>query len=225
MPCAIVIFAFLGIYLIVRGWRGVSVPVGPRCARCDYDLQGVEGTAITRCSECGADLRGAGAVRRERLIASRRQVAVGILVIALPWLAILCLMAVRYVGPNGARLRSNQSLIAATQNQPREDWAWYELVQRIKSGRLTGAEIPGAVDALAKHWEQTPPIAGLIRSSPWAGMSIPAIIKGVMLPCARVLPGRILSGIRDFSTSLECYPGRFRRWIWSCGPIFRRRKN
>jgi len=142
----IVIFGAAGIVMIIWGWRGAAVASEPRCAQCGYDLRGVADLKIARCSECGGELGRHGAVSRSAFQRRPKRIMAGIVVLGLPWLLILIAMVLRFIGPNGERFRSNQSIIVSLLNDPNPAWQWPELALRLRSGRLGKAEASPAVN-------------------------------------------------------------------------------
>src|SRR5215218_8796709 len=56
------IVAWIGLALLVIGWRGRRTDDHPLCRRCGFDLTGRPPDS-TRCAECGADIATSRAIR------------------------------------------------------------------------------------------------------------------------------------------------------------------
>jgi hypothetical protein len=194
----ILAFAAAGLDRVLRSVRGRPVPCDPVCARCGYDLRGF--TELVRCSECGSDLLVSGAVRRTTQRTSRRGVAGGLALMAVPWGFIGAARWVQYAGPNWERVRTNSSLIGLIGHEeiPRPV-LWEELAGRLASGRLSRAEASTALDRLAVYaanQQRAHRMGGLLWSSPFytaadragviSGPQYLAIAQAVYGPTPRV---------------------------------------
>jgi hypothetical protein len=148
-----ILFGVTGLVMIIRGWRGSRVSSGPRCAKCRYDLRGSLDLQFIRCSECGSDLTRAKAILRSTRRKNTTPMVAGLIVMLVPWLFLLLGMIIRYIGPNGERLRSNAGLIKLASSDPYPYWEWRELTQRLSSGHLSAGETSVAIDVLTKELE------------------------------------------------------------------------
>lgn len=148
----------VGLLLFVLGRRGRRVGSQPVCRRCDFDLRG-KPADVNRCSECGADLASDRAVVTGRREPIRNLWRVGL---ALTLVGFVCGGAVLYL--SAARVNVYQYLplsvlemqIASTTPNAA---ARAEIIDRIKSRRLTNLQIAALIDRVleiqadsAKPW-------------------------------------------------------------------------
>jgi len=186
-----------GVALIVFGCRGRARWSLPKCAKCQYELAGLDPEATKNCPECGADLQAKRAVhfldygRRWGVISS------GIVVLVSPFLfgmAVFLLNLVMSstvtgvaVGIHPGNMSSQSTQAILTQYLPQhidEPWAWNELEARLKTGQLTGAEVQQAVSLLVNHMKSTHP-AGWGQPLSWQGGCLDQMVQRGLMPDAQ----------------------------------------
>ncbi|MCZ6836131.1 MAG: hypothetical protein O7G85_10190 [Planctomycetota bacterium] len=118
-----------------------------RCARCLYDLTGIEETYV-KCSECGADLQAKKSQVRGRCPRRFRQLwggfvmlAIGITILTMQTLVASGRMEWIDFKPDWwLRLETGHGNLAVAQG------AWYELALRTNDGRLTSDQVLSLYD-------------------------------------------------------------------------------
>jgi hypothetical protein len=157
-PLAVLGISIAGVVLITLGSRGVPVFSAPRCAKCNYDLRAINFLSgdITICPECGASFSAPRAVNYGRLQRSPRQIALGITMLVMPWVALagVAVLAQRArtvaikSGPSLAASLTTPQLISNLSTTWDQPWDWQELAKRLNAGQITNQDAEAAVDVL-----------------------------------------------------------------------------
>jgi hypothetical protein len=123
----------VGLLLLLRGWRGRRVGEEPHCARCKYNLFGLE---RTRCPECGADVSAAKSVLIGQRVRRQKAITTGatLSVIAATFLSVTGWHTLRHfdwytLKPTGYVLDDLEP--ATSLNRTR---AWQEIQRRLSGG-------------------------------------------------------------------------------------------
>ena len=146
----LMVFIVVGAVLMIRGIRGVPEFSEPRCARCKYDLRGMDPNARKQCPECGADLTARKAVHFGQYRTRPRTIIAGSIIAGLPILLILAMILPAIFGVRWRDMQPNSWVIErlATTSGP---WDWRVVEQRYNQGRLSKEEVAATVDHLVNY--------------------------------------------------------------------------
>lgn len=161
LQCAAgVAVALGGVWLFRKKRYRVRARGVPHCARCNYNLTGMEGFATPHCPECGADLHVVGAVLAGPRTGSPLA-ALGLLliIVGMGGLSVGGYRVVRktdwyHFASNGRVLRELWALPSATRGFQRPP---YELYARVATGRLKPAEFDEFIEYLLQQQQAALP--------------------------------------------------------------------
>ncbi len=159
LPLLALAVSIAGIVFITLGLRGRPTFASPRCRKCGYDLRNMQfmSDAIGNCPECGTPLAGPSGVSFGRWERRPRQVVLGVVLLAVPWLAAI---PANYIaqrtrgpmpGPGGLAAQTTPAILAALPKSMNSPWEWQELEARLKAGKLPTTDVDSALAALAGH--------------------------------------------------------------------------
>ena len=168
LACAVV-FLFLGLPLLLLGWRGRRVGDHPYCRRCRFDLFGLD--APPACPECGQALADrAGTSLPDRIVIGQRKIRPVLLVSGLVLTLVPLALAVTVLGLRVAQLdpydyapawwlRGEAAAAFTAQDAARFDRAMDELRDRLTQGQLSPSALAATADAALD--------AQADRATPW----------------------------------------------------------
>jgi len=133
------LMALGGAIALILGLRGRSLPAGPRCRKCEYDLTGL---TSERCPECGNVIAETGVVhvRRQR----RRGAIVLSVLLLLPSVAVLVSWpkVLQYKANVYPNLPTSWLLSDCRSADPdRSRIAYWQLLRRLQAGELDNAQV------------------------------------------------------------------------------------
>ncbi|MHC5113698.1 MAG: hypothetical protein ACYTGP_04640 [Planctomycetota bacterium] len=168
----VLVVTVFGISIAWRGFRGAPALSDPTCAKCGYDLRGLDTKTVSACPECGADLAARHAVRWGRLERQPKKIVLGVIIAIAPFVLLvgLSFWAIHVNtrgGPAGVGRQTNAELTAAFSADIDDTWVSQELTRRATTGQLTAADVTALVDALIKGLEARP--AGTDAPLYWSG--------------------------------------------------------
>ena len=157
----------VGIVLFLRGLRGVPVLTHPTCAKCKYDLRGMDPERSDRCPECGADLKARRAVLFGKHERRPRLMLLGAILALVPLILIGLPILQAMLGIRWSDFKSNSSVIASLPQTADRSQDWKELERRYSAGKLSSEEVAQAIDHLIAHLNAKPKRADVALHSAW----------------------------------------------------------
>lgn len=149
--------ALFGVALLILGRRGRLVSAVPNCGACGFDLSGLPLGGPSRCPECGRPLAVKGAIRKGRRGPAPLVIGAGVLLLLASLITGSVGMYVQ-ASRNGVQSLKPVWLLlreARGADEPTADAALSELLERLRTSRLSGQEVVSIVEAALRQQART----------------------------------------------------------------------
>ncbi len=142
-----------GLYMLSVGIRGRIEWTHPSCAKCRYDLRGLDPAEHKACPECGNDLTKSRGVRFGRTKRSVKLILAGVLLLLSPLFIIGVQQMQQRWNNRTVAVRPSAELIDDLAADATNSMIWNELISRYYAGGLTDQDIAAAIDHVIAHLE------------------------------------------------------------------------